>query len=215
MFKRQPSLRHFAIMRKVAWRFHGTLWEVRDRRAGGSRQLLFVPSRLLAWPVLLIRLIKGDPVPVKLRSGKVALLLEIDADSKSLLKALVKANRRPLQLDPLTGFQPAKRRLKMLWLSLLPVLFVFPTMNAAVSKNVQVKQTNNHSCSAEFPVGATVSFSELTKGVTKYNTERFKVEVSAGIGGYRILQTTRFCDGRKVSYRAWKTRAGVVVSKKI
>jgi hypothetical protein len=223
MFKpKQPALRHFAVLECLRSGRFGAIWGVRDRRGSTKSQFLLVPSRVKPWPVLMTRLEKLQPIPVRLRNGNVGLLLSgIDLDQ---LTDFLKPRSRTVDfhLDALHGFVIAKRARRAPRVLLLGLCVVFgfslvllpqnTSRQAAVSVPMDGKSTPG--LCAEGPQvnhkieGSSKRFSPVQLGKDKYTIASVK-----RLGGLAQLKIKRKCDSKFFRIDAWIRSSEVIVSK--
>lgn len=205
-------MRHFAVLQPVRRGRWGSVWLVKDRRNSERNQLLFVPSRLRAWPLWLRRLESLDATPVRLRQGRVAILIT-STDATDVLQLIRKSNRSGVSvLNAMAGFEakvPTKKTL--LWI--LPVIAVFPVLFLAlapsqlpVSKRIPVSKVEtsaSSSCSGSLSVG-----SEVVGALGRYEKlsidgEKFVIASFTKVGGLVQIKTKRLCDQKYFRFNSW------------
>jgi hypothetical protein len=105
-----PSLRNFAVLRRVAGSWQGQVFEVQDRRLAASPQLLFVPNRFKSWPRYLKIFVDREATPVRLRNAKVAVLFGQEVHLAQLKTSLRAKDKGQWTFAALTGFQVSAKR---------------------------------------------------------------------------------------------------------
>lgn len=222
MFIKQPALRHFAVLGRAKKTRFGSIWEVKDRRAPETNQLLFTPNTLRAWPRWVALL--GDACsPARLRNGKIALLL----NKGFTLEEFLPVFKRPkglgnFVLKPMFGFEErskgGKRLLFVVAFSLV-VICGFSVLNLNRSKSVAVqssqiqKPRKQIECKQVVLVGV-----DLPKTVKSHSNivvagANFRVLSVATFGGLTQLQLRRNCDNQRITVAAWKSDDALTVSK--
>lgn len=105
-----PSLRNFAVLRRVARFWQGQVFEVQDRRLMDNPQLLFAPNRFRSWPRYLAMFGDRGATPVRLRNSKVAVLFGHEVQLQQLKYALRLKTKGQWTFAALTGFQNSTKR---------------------------------------------------------------------------------------------------------
>lgn len=222
MPQKQPSLRHFAIIARTFKSKVGSLWEVKDRRAPDQSQFLFTPSILMSWPRWVS--ILGDSCsPIKLRNGKVALLLSRELDLESVAKSLkYRRGMNSYSLQPMIGFSEAKKnRIKfalpmiLIFVVLVGLLTITMSPKAMVIATASQSQhtSQRKSCGEEDLLGK--SFPTGIKAHTNLMVEKSKYRIlrTSSFGGLTQIQLRRICDGKKFRIEAWRAKDSLRVSK--
>ena len=222
MPQKQPSLRHFAIIARTFKSKVGSLWEVKDRRAPDQSQYLFTPSILMSWPRWLA--ILGDSCsPIRLRNGKVALLLSREFDLEAIAKCLkYPRGRNSYSLQPMIGFLEAKKNrvqfaLPMILIFVVLVGLLTITMSPKAMVIATVSQSQNtaqrKSCGEVDLLGK--RFPTGTKAHTTLSLEESKYRIlkTSSFGGLTQIQLRRICDGKKFRLEAWRAKDSLRVSK--
>ena len=207
-----PSLRNFAVLKLERRNALGRFYLVRDRRLEAVDQLLFVPSKLRAWPRHLAQLSNLGSTPVRLRDGKVALLISSSFDLTSTQSALKATKQTRVNFDALSGFQHGniKRRRPLLigtFCSGLVCLLLLPqTLDTSEvrPKEVLVKvEPTRSACSTSPKAGE--HFDLLANRVAKWNGIKYRIQSRTQLGGLAQLTLLRVCDKSKWKVTAWKT----------
>jgi len=137
LFSSQPALRHFAVLSLEKRRRYGTIWLVKDRRGLGENQCLLVPSKAKAWPLLLSALTQLDASPVRLRNGKVALLVGSN-DLRSIHESITRSKKTNAQtLNAFSGFESAASISKRKPLLAILVMAAIVAFVSVVPKSAQ------------------------------------------------------------------------------
>jgi hypothetical protein len=207
----QPSLRHYAVIRRSKRAKWGSIWQVRDRRLADSNQLLIHPSRLIAWPILLARTAELHPVPLRLRSGKVVLVYGNDVQLDNLLQA-IKQRKRSVRLDPISGFieQPWKLPKSFLPSVICLLLLVFYALSTqSISQPVQASAKINKTCQEEPLENSMISKADLQARTMQIASTVFKITLRHSLGGLTFVTLRRTCDGSLFRYRAWLSNHGL------
>ncbi|MEY2815881.1 MAG: hypothetical protein RJA78_457 [Actinomycetota bacterium] len=207
-----PSLRNFAVLKLERRNTLGRVYSVRDRRLEAANQYLFVPSKRRAWPRYLAQFSNLGTTPVRLRDGKVALLIAPSVDLASVKFALKPAKQTRLTFDAISGFHhdTVKRRRSLLiattcsgliCLSLLPHAFATPEVR---TKPVAIEvETRRLTCSTTPKAGEQVQLQ--TDRQTELNGIKYLVQAKTQLGGLVQLNLVRVCDESKWKVTAWKT----------
>jgi hypothetical protein len=223
MFKpKQPALRHFAVLECVKSGRFGSLWSVHDRRGSTKAQYLLVASRVKPWPVLLTLLEDMQPNPVRLRNGRVGLLLS-GIELGHVTDALKQRSRNPvLALDALNGFVQSKKAKRVVNPLLLGIGFVVAlavvlvpqqySRQPAVSVPREVKSsigscTNGPQQNQKIE-GQSRRFSEVRVG-----QETYTIANVSKLGGLAQLKLKRGCDSKYFRVDAWIRASELTVSK--
>jgi len=207
-----PSLRNFAVLKLERRNALGRFYLVRDRRLEAVDQLLFVPSKLRAWPRHLAQLSNLDSTPVRLRDGRVALLIGSSFDLTSTQSALKATQQSRVNFDAMSGFQhgTTKRRRPFLigtfCSGLVCLLFLPQTFDTSAvrSKEVLVRvEPKRYACSTSPKAGD--EFDLLANRVAKLNGIKYRIERRTQLGGLAQLTLLRVCDKSTFKVTAWKT----------
>ena len=214
MFSKQPSLRHFAVIRRIRRTIFGSLWLVNDRREIGRENLLFAPNRVLAWPLLFSRASDFNPSPVKLRTGRASLLFERNTDVKRLCRAICKTGFTPLKLDPIEGFKKTRRNLVYPGTITICTIVLAVMLSPKPSSSSVITDTRTAVCQSVLKEGMKLEAKNIHQGWIVISGEKLLVKVTSGFGGLRNVEVIRLCDRKTFHYTAWKNSHGLVVAKK-
>ncbi|MEI7419833.1 MAG: hypothetical protein WCK24_03115 [Actinomycetes bacterium] len=222
MPKKQPSLRNFAIIARTFRSKVGSLWEVKDRRSPDASQYLFTPSVLMSWPRWVA--ILGDSCsPIKLRNGKVALLLSRDLDFEQIAKRLkYSRGRNNYRLQPMIGFAEDKnRRFKfalpltivlVLTAGLLTITLSSKAVVIATAKQSQ-RSVQQKSCGEIELLGAILPTNIKAHTTLSFQENKFRIMKTSSFGGLTQIQVRRICDGKRFRLEAWRAKDSLLVSK--
>ncbi len=199
------------MLRKSDRSLSGCLYLVRDRRVLTPDQVLFVPSKWRAWPRYLALANNLEPTPVRLRDGRVGILLGSGIQPESL-KSFKPAKSKTWTFDAISGFHEGKVRRRhpvllatfcsgLVLLLLLPQMLSKPVTTKA--KEVVVSQNKTSSCSK--PLEIDEKFTMLQAEVALINGFKYHVVRKTQLGGLWQLQMVRVCDKSSIELTAWKT----------
>ena len=222
LFSSQPALRHFAVLKRVKGRRYGAIWLVKDRRGLGVNQYLLVPSKVMAWPLLLSALNQYQASPVRLRNGKVALLIGL-GDVSQIVEAIRKAKfKSPEKLNAISGFELATSSSRKKPVVALVLIAVIAIVSALIPKpeiaDVEVltplkKEKQIDRCALPIEVDSqVVGLSAKSKSIT-ISGFKYKVASMQKLGGLTQLKLKRTCDQKYFRVDAWSQNNQVVVSK--
>ncbi len=222
MSRKQPSLRHFAIIARTFRSKAGTLWEVKDRRSPDASQYLFTPGFLTSWPRWVA--ILGDSCsPIKLRNGKVALLLSRELDFDAIAKSLkYPRGRRNYRLLPMVGFLEVKGNHIKLVLSMMLVLVLIAglatmAMSPKAIEIASAKQTlhkvQKTSCGEVDLLGQSLPTNMKAHSIISVKEIKYRILEKNTFGGLTQIQLRRMCDGKKFHLEAWRDKDSLEVSK--
>lgn len=223
MFKpKQPSLRHFAVLECVKSGRFGAVWCVHDRRGSTKAQYLLVPSRAKPWPVLLTLLANLQPIPVKLRNGRVALLVS-GFELTQVIDALKQSPKNTsFALDALNGFVQAKKS------NMVPRTMLFGVCIVVALSVVLIPQQFSRQAAVSVP-----RIVESTAGVciqgplvnqkiegparrfsrVQLGKEQYTIANLSRLGGLAQLKLKRTCDSKYFRVDAWIRSSELIVSK--
>jgi len=222
MPQKRPSLKHFAIIARTFRSKVGSLWEVKDRRAPDHSQFLFTPSILMSWPRWVA--ILGDSCsPIKLRNGKVALLLSRELDFEQISTSLkYSRGRNSYRLQPMLGFSEGKRnRIKVA----LPMVLVLAlsaglltiTLSPKAIVIASAKQTRHHtqatSCGEVKLIGQNLPTNIKAHSTLRVQENKFRILKTRSFGGLTQIQLRRICDNKRFRLEAWRAKDSLRVSK--
>jgi hypothetical protein len=219
-FLSQPALRHFAVLEVVKRRKFGTIWLVKDRRGLGVSQYLLVPSKQRAWPLLLSSLNQQQASPVRLRNGKVALLINV-----SNVKEIVEALREPRasgvqKLNAISGFELAsatsKRKTVVAVAIIAIVALLFALLPKPVSADEEVIepiQKKIDKCALPIQVTSEVIGHVAQSKSISISGSKYKVAAVQKLGGLTQLKLKRTCDQKYFRVDAWSQNNQVIVFK--
>ena len=207
----KPSLRNFAVLRKSDRSLYGSFYLVRDRRVLTPDQVLFVPSKWRAWPRYLALANNLEHTPVRLRDGRVGILLGSGIQPESL-KSFKPAKSKTWTFDAISGFHEGKVRRRhpvllttfcsgLVLLMLLPQMLSKPATTKA--KEVIVSQNKSRTCSK--PLDIDEKFKILQAKVALINGIKYSVVRRTQLGGLWQLQLVRLCDKAPIKLTVWKT----------
>lgn len=222
MFRKQPGLRHFAVLRIRNRTKFGSIWEVQDRRSSQATQFLFQPSLLVSWPRWVAVLGEGC-VPTRLRNGKVALLLNREitfGESIELLRT--PKSRERYELSPMQGFV---KKSGLNWKPIGVLLFVFAIAacwllisfsmahNQVVAKQVTSKSAPLAKCGEVDLVGTEIPTKLRAHTNFRIDTDSFRVVELKSIGGLTQILVRRTCDAKKLTLNAWREKESLKISR--
>ena len=198
----------------------GSLWEIRDRRSPEVSQHLFIPSFLVAWPRWLA-VIGNDGSPVRLRNGKVALLLNKGLSDEQLIKKLqMPANMTRYKLLPMQGFSEQKTHVSkthvatVAALLALTVLLTF-TMNQHQASLPSLKKQANvaelNSCKKVSLLGEILPRNVKAHTTTSIHSITYRNQQATRFGGLTQIQLRRMCDGKTFRLQAWQSKDSLKV----
>jgi len=222
LFHSQPALRHFAVLSLEKRRRYGAFWLVKDRRGLGESQYLLVPSKTKAWPLLLSSLSGLNASPVRLRNGKIALLVS-NAGIDLIHNAIHETSRKSVQkLNAISGFESVVSRSRSKPLVAILVLAVIALFVSVVPKpvvaNVQIVVKTQKpklvvSCGLPIPIGEEVVGVIARSKSIKINGYQYKIANAQKLGGLIQLTLKRKCDQKYFKIDAWSQSNQVNVSK--
>ncbi len=199
------------MLRKSGRSLSGSFYLVRDRRVLTPDQVLFVPSKWRAWPRYLALANNLEPTPVRLRDGRVGILLGTGIQPESM-KSLKRTKSRRWTFDAISGFHEGKVRRKhpvllptfcsgLILLMLLPQMLSKPVTTKA--KEVIVSQNKTNTCSKQLETGE--QFKIVQVKVALINGIKYNVVRRTQLGGLWELQLVRLCDKAPIRLTVWKT----------
>lgn len=222
LFSQQPALRHFAVLSLEKRIRCGTVWLVKDRRGLGESQFLLVPSRSRAWPVLLSSLSDHQASPVRLRNGKVAILLG-SKDLQSVQVSLRRTKKLTLQkLNAISGFEevekknPRRPMIAIVSIAVITLLVLFIPKPVEANTEVVVEkkvETPVESCSKPIPLEAQLLGTIAVTKQIELDGLDYKIASKQRLGGLIQLKLKRNCDKKYFSVDAWSSNDQVIVSK--
>ena len=222
MFRKQPGLRHFAVLQLKRSTKYGHLWQVQDRRSSQATQFLFQPSFLMSWPRWVAVLGEGC-VPTRLRNGKVALLLNREITFEESIELLqTPRNRERFELSPMQGFvKKSGFRVKPILVSSVAVaiaacwiLFSYPMpQNHVVAKQITSKSVPTAKCGQVDLVGADIPTKLRAHTNLLIGRDSFRVVQLKSFGGLTQIHVKRICDGKKLTLNAWRDKDSLKISK--
>jgi hypothetical protein len=222
IFSSQPALRHFAVLSLEKRRTYGTFWLVKDRRGLGQKQYLLVPNRARAWPLLLSSLSDLNAGPIRLRNGKVALLVS-NSDLELIHNSIQNTGRTSTQrLNAISGFESVESSSKK---KALIAIFGFAVIAAFVSvvpkpvvadvSVVEISQKPKPVVKCGIPIQVD---SEIVGQIGKYKSIKlggfeYKIAQAQKLGGLIQLKIKRNCDQKYFRVDAWSQSNQVTISK--
>jgi len=218
----QPSLRHHAVLERVSMLKLGAIWKVQDRRNAVIQKFLLVPSKAKPWPILLEILKNFQPSPIRLRNGKVGLLLT-SSEIIPIKNVLRKIPREPYELDAMNGFRVGRKPkwIKPISVSLVLIFVALLTTHiATVAKvthtspqRIQIKNAQTEICAIGIPLGARMSPTVKPLSRISFGETHFVVASAVRFGGLTQFKAKRTCDGKYFRFDAWKGDGFLEVSK--
>jgi hypothetical protein len=222
LFSSQPALRHFAVLSLVKRRRYGTIWLVKDRRGLGENQYLLVPSKAKAWPLLLSSLSHLEASPVRLRNGKVALLVGSN-DLRSIHESITGSKKTNVQrLNAFSGFESAastSRRKPLLAILALAAIVAFvlvvPKPVVADVSVIEATQKPKPLVKCGLPIQTDQQLvGEIAKSKSiKIGGFEYKIASAQKLGGLIQLKLKRKCDQKYFRVDAWSQSNQVTISK--
>ena len=222
LFSSQPALRHFAVLRLEKRHRYGSFWLVKDRRGLGENQYLLVPSRSRAWPLLLSSLSDLNASPIRLRNGKVVLLVSnnnLDLIHKSIQRT---KKTRVQKLNAISGFESvASGRGKKPLVAILAFaaiagfVSVVPKPVVADVPVVEISKKPKPVVKCGLPIqidDEIVGVITKSKSIKVSNFE-YKIANTQKLGGLIQLKLKRKCDQKYFRVDAWSQSNQVTVSK--
>ena len=222
LFSSQPALRHFAVLRLEKRRRYGTFWLVKDRRGLGENQYLLVPSRTRAWPLLLSSLSDLNASPVRLRNGKVALL--VSNNNLDLIHNSIQRTKKPSvqNLNAISGFEAvASGRGKkplvaiLAFAAIVAFVSVVPKPVVADVPVVEISKKPKLVVKCGLPIqidDKIVGVIAKSKSI-KVSGFEYKIANMQKLGGLIQLKLKRKCDQKYFRVDAWSQSNQVTVSK--
>lgn len=222
LFSSQPALRHFAVLSLEKRMRYGAFWLVKDRRGLGENQYLLVPSRSKAWPLLLSSLSDHQAGPVRLRNGKVAILIG-SRDLQSVQASIRLSTKSTLQkLNAISGFESVEKKtprrpiiaiVSIAAITLLVLLIPKPVeadTEVAVEKKTE---TLAETCSKPIPLEAPILGTLAVAKHIELDGLDYKIASKQRLGGLIQLKLKRKCDKKYFSVDAWSKNDQIIVSK--
>lgn len=201
---------------------YGKIWLVKDRRGLGQSQYLLVPSRTRAWPLLFDSLSAHQASPVRLRNGKVAILVG-SKDLKSIQTSIRLSKKSTLQkLNAISGFEsvekkPSRRPViavaAIATITLLVLLAPKPVeaeTEVIVDKKIAMTV---ETCSKPIPLEAQILGTLTVAKQIELDGLVYQIASKQRLGGLIQLRLKRKCDNKYFSVDAWSKNDQVVVSK--
>ncbi len=199
------------MLRKSDRSLYGSFYLVRDRRVLTPDQVLFVPSKWRAWPRYLALANNLEHTPVRLRDGRVGILLGSGIQPESL-KSFKPAKSKTWTFDAISGFHEGKVRRRhpvllttccsgLILLMLLPQMLSKPAITKATE--VIVAQNKTSECSKQLAVGEQFKIAHLK--VALISGIKHSVVRRTQLGGLWQLQLVRLCDKAPIRLTVWKT----------
>lgn len=221
-FSAQPALRHFAVLSLKKRMRCGAVWLVKDRRGSGENLYLLVPSRSKAWPLLLSSLSDQQASPVRLRNGKVAILVG-SRDLLSIQTSIRLSKKSTLQkLNAISGFEsvdkkaPRRPMIAIVSIAVITLLvLLIPKPVEADTEVVPEKKVGTpvESCSKPIPLEAQILGTLTVAKHIEIDALDYKIASKKRLGGLIQLKLKRKCDKKYFSVDAWSSNDEVIVSK--
>lgn len=209
-----PSLRHYAVLKRISRDCHGATWLVNDRRQP-VQQLMYVPNKISCWPRALSRFEILGASPVRLRSGSVALLFPVNISITEIKKHRPRFSCANVRLDAFTGFQLTKITKKPVLLyssAAVIVIAIFLRPTSAMPEKPAVTATPISECSTELKVGDTLHMSAIKERKLSIDETKFRIHVRGSFGGMTDLVFRRMCDNKMFQVRTWNSKDGLRIS---
>ena len=219
---KQPALRHFAVLDCLKSGRFGSVWSVHDRRGSPKTQYLLVPSRIKPWPVLLSLLEDLQPIPVKLRNGRVGVLIS-GVELGQVLSSLRKRSKSSdLSLDALNGFVQTSK------VKTFPRAIVLGFCILVAVSVVLIPQHNSRQAAVSFPRGVKSTVEPCTTGPqvnqrlegsskrfssVQLGEEQYTIANVSKLGGLAQLKLKRRCDSKFFRVDAWISPNQLTISK--
>jgi len=200
----------------------GSIWKVNDRRDLATDKFLLVPSKVKPWPVLLEMLAHHQPSPIRLRNGKVGLLMS-SIQLVELKSALRKNHGHDSKLDALTGFTTTVKTNKskifivfsiiMFCVLLATQLPHVETRSRPITKSIPAAKNTSAQCSGNLSNGSRIPLTIRTLSKIKFQANVFIVASAVRFGGLTQVKVKRSCDGKYFRFDAWKGDNYLEISK--
>ena len=204
----KPSIRNYAVIRRVEAHIWGSVWSVLDRRTGTSA-FLYKPSPLVSWPRIFAALAEFDPFPLKLRNSRIIVMSQQLVGSKVRIS---KALWNPLyksELDSTRGIRQVRSYRAVLVGSFVVLLSLVLFQPVATHTNEPKKQSNTNVCGTDF-----LNHSQFQlEHVFKIGRDEYKLVSTRSVGGYRVIKAKRACDNKTVNFSAWYAGDYLEISK--
>ena len=213
MVLRKPTLKFFALTRIGRLSVYGSLWKAVDRRNTEIELMLFVPNYLRNWARYFSLLEDHLIRPVKLRSGRVGILLQSSSDLKQMRKLVRVRFLTKHAFTPSNGFELAPRKFRARHFLLSLVLLGFAIFNVPHLQSKEVDSVAKPQLSCSFSIETGSLIKRESAGRFSIGGKPLKVKSLGSFGGLSELNVTRICDRKKYEIRAWRTKLGYVVSK--
>lgn len=201
---------------------YGAVWLVKDRRGLGENQYLLVPSRSKAWPLLLSSLSEHQASPVRLRNGKVAILV----GSKNLegIQTSIRLSKKSnfQKLNAISGFESVEKKtqrrpmiasVSIAVITLLVLLIPKPVEADTEVVVEQKAETKVETCSKPIPLDFPILGTLAVAKQIEIDGLDYKIASKQRLGGLIQLTLKRKCDKKYFSVDAWSSNDQVVVAK--
>jgi hypothetical protein len=199
------------VLERVTVLKMGSIWKVNDRRDLATDKLLLVPSKIKPWPVLLEILANHNPSPIRLRNGKVGLLIS-SVQLVELKSALRNNHAQDSKLDALTGFTTTvKTNKSKIFIVFSIIIFCvllatqLPHVETASSPiTIPAPKNTSVQCAGNLSKGLRIPISIRTLSKIKFQANTFIVASAVRFGGLTQVKLKRSCDGKYFRFDAWK-----------
>lgn len=201
---------------------YGAIWLVKDRRGLGENQYLLVPSRSKAWPLLLSSLSEHQASPVRLRNGKVAIL--VGSNDLEAIQTSIRLSRKSTvqKLNAISGFESVEKKtqkrpmIAIVSIAAITLLVLLIPKPVEADTEVVVEQktkTKVETCSKPIPSDAPILGTLAVAKQIEIDGLDYKIATKQRLGGLIQLKLKRKCDKKYFSVDAWSRNDQVLVSK--
>ena len=201
---------------------YGAVWLVKDRRGLGENQHLLVPSRSKAWPLLLSSLSEHQASPVRLRNGKVAIL--VGSKDLEAIQTSIRLSRKSTvqKLNAISGFESVEKKtqkrptIAIVSIAAITLLVLLIPKPVEADTEVVVEQktrTKVETCSKPIPSDAPILGTLAVAKQIEIDGLDYKIASKQRLGGLIQLKLKRKCDKKYFSVDAWSRKDQVLVSK--
>ena len=211
--RRQPSLRNFAVTRKLLVRPWGSVWAASDRR-NGSIYWLVRPSRLVCWPRIMASLSQRTPFAVRLRNNRVAIVVPDVGNPKLLAKSIKQSLRQRANFNAFKGFtEIRKSRWNAITVAFASfIVLIFCSTLLTTEKVEPGKKLTKSSCASQNLIGLEIQSSQLRSKTIKLQGQNFSIGSKESFGGMIEITAQRICDEKLYLLRLWSAGDHYIVS---
>lgn len=211
--RRQPSLRNFAVTKKLLVRPWGSIWAASDRR-NGSIYWLVRPSRLVCWPRIMASLSQRAPFAVRLRNNRVAIVVPDIGNPKLLAKSIKQSLRQRAKFNAFKGFTEIR---KSKWNAITVafasfIVLIFSSTLLTSEKVEPGKKSTKSSCASRNLIGLEVQSIQLRSKTIKLQGQDYSIEAKESFGGMIEITAQRTCDEKTYILRLWSAGDHYIVS---